>query len=71
MTDDNWITFAGLTLLLTVLVFSVFYASGAFAQPTVIAQCDEHGICFTTREILELLMGYIQKLEIMAKGKCV
>lgn len=69
MTDDNWITFACLTLLATVAVFAMFYSSGAFGQ-TVIAECDAKGVCYTTREILEAILAYIQQLEQGLKGKC-
>lgn len=69
MTDDNWITFSGIALLLCVLAIAIGYSSGAFAQ-TVIAQCDEAGRCVTTREIIEALLGYIQQLEMQITRKC-
>lgn len=69
MPEDNWITVACFSLLGAVLVSAIFYASGAYAQ-TVVAQCDSQGICFTTREVLELMLNYIQQLEMIAKGKC-
>ena len=69
MTDDNWITFCCISLLLCVLAVAIGYSSGAFAQ-TVIAECDDKGMCVTTREIIELMLNYIQQLEMQITRKC-
>lgn len=65
----KWIDITCLMFLGFVLSAAVFYASNAFGQ-TVIAECRPDGVCFTTREVLELMLNYIQQLEVTVKGKC-
>ena len=69
MTEDNWITYTCIAFLFCVLILAIGYASNSYAQ-TVIAQCDDTGRCITTREILEVMLNYIQHLEMGMKGKC-